>query len=128
MRKSVENLSKRKFTGGKKTASRRRRKYETDRYPNEPVVGKAALIQRRVRGGNRKIAFKTVEFANVSDPSEKRTIRSKILKVSKNAANKDYERRGVLTKGAIIDTDLGQAKVISRPAQHGVINAILLNR
>jgi small subunit ribosomal protein S8e len=34
----------------------------------------------------------------------------------------------VLTKGAIIDTELGQARVISRPAQDGIINAVLMKR
>ena len=128
MRKSVENLSKRKLTGGKKKSSRSRRKYEMDRYPNEPVLGKSVTIKRRVRGGNIKVAYKSVEFANISDPVEKKTTRSKILKVAKNPANKDLERRGVLTKGAIIDTELGQARVISRPAQDGIINAVLMKR
>jgi small subunit ribosomal protein S8e len=128
MRKSIETLTGRKLTGGKITPARSRRKYEIDRYPSEPVVGKSNTVQRRVRGGNKKISFRSVEFANISDPVEKKTSKMKILKVAKNSTNKDFERRGVLTKGAIIDTELGQARIISRPGQDGVINAVLIKR
>jgi small subunit ribosomal protein S8e len=51
MRKSVENLAKRKFTGGRKIASRGRRKFEIDRYPNEAIVGTIDTVIRTVRGG-----------------------------------------------------------------------------
>jgi small subunit ribosomal protein S8e len=124
MKKSIENLSGRKYTGGRKIAMRSRRKYEIDRYPNEAIVGSNVKVKRRVRGDNNKIAFKTVEFANVSNPEEKKTTKSKILKVIKNTANKDYDRRGVITKGTLIETELGLARVVSRPGQVGVINAI----
>jgi small subunit ribosomal protein S8e len=91
MKKSIENLSGRKYTGGRKIAMRSRRKYEIDRQPNEAIVGSNVKVKRRVRGDNNKIAFKTVEFANVSNPEEKKTTKSKILRVIKNTANKDYE-------------------------------------
>lgn len=126
MRKSVENLRGRKLTGGKIIPATSRRKYEIDRYPSEPVLGKSLTVQRRVRGGNKKISFKKVEYANVSDSVEKKSSKVKILKVAKNPANKDFERRGVLTKGAIIDCELGQARIVSRPGQDGIINAVLI--
>jgi small subunit ribosomal protein S8e len=127
MKKSVENLYGRKYTGGRKIAMRSRRKFELDRYPNEAVIGSNLEVIRRVRGDNRKMALKTVEFVNVSN-YEKKTTRSKILRVIKNTANKDYERRGVITKGTIIETELGLARVVSRPGQVGLINAIQLKK
>jgi small subunit ribosomal protein S8e len=39
----------------------------------------------------------------------------------------DYDRRGVITKGAEIETSLGIARVTSRPGNDGVINAILIS-
>jgi small subunit ribosomal protein S8e len=50
----------------------------------------------------------------------------KILGVAKNPANKEYERRQVITKGALIKTELGLARVTSRPGQNGVVNAVLV--
>jgi small subunit ribosomal protein S8e len=126
MRKSIENLGGRKLTGGRKVAMRGRRKFEIDRYPNEAVVGPSQVVSRRIRGNNNKVAFKSAEFANVIDQENKRVIKSKILRVTKNPANRDYERRGVVSKGAIIESENGTARVVSRPGQDGVVNAILI--
>jgi len=126
MRKSIENLAGRKLTGGRKVAMRGRRKFEIDRYPNEAVVGPTQIVVRRIRGNNVKAAFKTAEFANVIDKESKKVTKSKILKVSKNPANRDYERRGVISKGAVIETENGTAVVVSRPGQDAVVNAILI--
>jgi small subunit ribosomal protein S8e len=126
MRKSVENLAKRKFTGGRKIASRGRRNFEIDRYPNEATIGTMDTVTRKVRGGNTKTAFKNTDFANVTDPASNKTVRSKILRVTKNFANKDYERRGVISKGALIETEAGPARISSRPGQHGMVNAIAI--
>ena len=128
MKKSIENLSGRKYTGGRKIAMRSRRKFEIDRYPNEAVIGSNVKVTRRVRGDNSKTALKTVELANVSNVEENKTTRLKILRVIKNTANKDYERRGVITKGTVIETELGLARVISRPGQVGIINAVQLKK
>jgi small subunit ribosomal protein S8e len=128
MKKSIENLSGRNYTGGRKIAMRSRRKFEIDRYPNEAVIGSNVKVTRRVRGNNSKTALKTVELANVSNVEENKTTRLKILRVIKNTANKDYERRGVITKGTVIETELGLARVISRPGQVGIINAVQLKK
>src|ERR687884_1920645 len=122
MRKSVENLAGRKLTGGRKVAMRGRRKFEIDRYPNEAIVGVSQIVSRRTRGNNVKAAFKTAEFANIIDKENRKVTRVKILRVTKNPANRDYERRGVISKGAIIEVESGTARVLSRPGQHGVVN------
>ncbi len=67
------------------------------------------------------------DFANVSDGSGKAT-KSKILRVKKSPANRDYERRGVITKGAVIETEAGEAVVTSRPTSDGVVNAVLSSK
>ena len=126
MRKSIENLAGRKLTGGRKVAMRGRRKFEIDRYPNEAVAGTTELVTRRTRGNNVKVAFKTAEFANVIDQESKKVTKSKILRVTKNPANRDYERRGVISMGALIETEGGSARVVSRPGQNGVVNAVLV--
>jgi small subunit ribosomal protein S8e len=105
---------------------RGRRKFEIDRYPNEAVVGTTQIVARRTRGDNVKAAFKTAEFANVIDKEAKKITKSKILKVNRNPANRDYERRGVISKGAVIETESGTAVVVSRPGQDGVVNAVLV--
>lgn len=126
MKKALENLTKRKASGGRRRALRGRRKFEMDRYPAEPVLAKQLIVVRRVRGHNLKPAAKMAEFANVVDPESKKVTKMKIVEVTHNPANKDYERRGVITKGAMIKTEAGTARVLSRPGQDGTINAILV--
>lgn len=125
MRKSVENLSTSKITGGRRTPLRIRRKYETDRYPNEPTNGAQLTITRRVRGNNKKTALKSIDFVNLST-GESKVKKSKIIKVLENATNNDYKRRGIITKGAILETQEGKCRVVSKPGQNGIVNAILL--
>ena len=43
-----------------------------------------------------------------------------------NATNNDYKRRGIITKGAILETQEGKCKVVSKPGQNGIVNAILV--
>jgi len=125
VRKCVENLATSKITGGRRHPLRTRRKYETDRYPNEPINGAQVTITRRVRGNNRKTALKTIDFVNLATEGAK-VKKVKILKVLENATNNDYKRRGIITKGAILETQEGKCRVVSKPGQIGIVNAILV--
>jgi small subunit ribosomal protein S8e len=126
MRRSLENLAKRKPSGGSRVRSRSRRRFEIDRYPNEAGMGANIVIMRRSRGNNTKTALKAANTVNVTDLVSKKTTKLPIKNVSKNQANKDYERRGVISKGALLETDSGTARVVSRPGQDGCVNAILV--
>ena len=125
MRKSVENLATSKTTGGRRHPLRIRRKYETDRYPNESINGAQVTITRRVRGNNKKTALKSIDFVNLATADSK-VKKTKILKVLDNATNNDYKRRGIITKGAILETQEGKCRVVSKPGQTGIVNAILV--
>ncbi len=127
MTRSIENLTKRKTTGGRSRPSRGRRAYERDGYAIEPLAGPTARRFSRTRGGRMNAGLVFSEVANVSDSSGK-TTKAKILRVRKSPANRDYERRGVITKGAVIDTDVGEAVVTSRPTDDGVVNAVLTSK
>ena len=125
MRKSVENLATSKITGGRRVPLRIRRKYETDRYPNEAINGAQVTVTRRIRGNNKKTALKSIDFVNLAT-GEAKVKKTKIIKVLDNATNNDYKRRGIITKGAILETAEGKCKVVSKPGQNGIVNAILL--
>ncbi len=125
MKKCVENLATSKLTGGRRHPLRVRRKYEIDRYPNEALTDPQVTVTRKVRGKNQKTALKKIDFINLSVPNSK-VKKTKILKVLENPTNNDYQRRGVITKGAILETKEGKCKVVSRPGQDGVVNAILI--
>ena len=125
MRKSIENLATSKVTGGRRHPLRIRRKYEIDRYPNEPLAGKQETITRKSRGKNLKTGLKTIDFVNLAIPNSK-VKKAKIVRVLENPTNSDYQRRGVITKGAILETEDGKCRVVSKPGQHGAVNAVLI--
>jgi len=124
VKKSIENLGTSKVTGGRRHPLRSRRKYEIDRFPNEALIGEQITITRKVRGKNVKTAIKTIDSVNLAIDSKIKRV--KIIKVLENATNNDYQRRGIISKGAILETEEGKCRVVSRPGQHGTVNAILV--
>lgn len=52
MVKAVENLRKRKLSGGKRRPNRSRRAFEADDYPFEPVVGETVRSPKRTARGH----------------------------------------------------------------------------
>lgn len=66
------------------------------------------------------------EYANVADPKSGVTRKARIITVKANPANPFFARRNITTKGAIIETELGDAVVTSRPGQNGIVNARLI--
>jgi len=96
------------------------------RTPTETLMGEP---KRRTIDSRRK-AKKTpglrLNQVNVTDPSKNVTFRAELQDVEKNEANMDYQRRKVITRGTIIKTSKGRARVTSRPGQDGIINAVLI--
>ena len=127
MTRPIENLVKRRPTGGRTRPHRGRRAYEKDGYAIEPLVGPATKRKIYRRGGHVTSGTITADFANVTDGKGK-TSKSKIIRVKSSPANRDYERRGVITKGAILETAAGEAVVTSRPTADGVVNAALTSK
>ncbi|MBT8171678.1 30S ribosomal protein S8e [Candidatus Bathyarchaeota archaeon] len=118
---------KHKDSGGRKIANRKKRRFEKGFFPAETTLGKNKSKTIRKHGGNEKVRLLAVNQANIADASGK-TSQVEILRVIKNPANVDYDRRGVITKGTMIATKLGTARVTSRPGQDGIVNAILIDK
>ena len=96
MKRSVENLATSKITGGRRRPLRSRKKFETNRFPNEAVIGEQITVTRKVRGKNVKTAIKTINTVNLIIDSKAKRV--KILKVLENSTNNDYQRRGIILK------------------------------
>lgn len=120
---------------------RARRKVSGGRYKNikgkklkdlagEPALTKIGDVKARIkkiRGGYTKKNLLFGNVANIYDPKTKKYIKAKIESVKDNSANRHFVRRNIITKGAIIKTDKGDAMVKSRPGQSGVIDAVLVS-
>jgi small subunit ribosomal protein S8e len=116
--------SKRKFTGKKYKYFRKKRKRELQRPPIETEIGELKRKKQRTLGGNYKLKLFSTNYINVTDPASNKTSKVKILRFESNPASKDYNRRHILTKGTIVETELGKARITSRPGQDGVLNAV----
>jgi small subunit ribosomal protein S8e len=122
------SLRKRKRTGGRKRAYRVKRNFEKGSFPAETILGEPK--RRRIRGYGGKIKIKALsdKYASVTNPQSGKTEKTEILRVVRNKANVDYNRRGVITKGAEVETYLGLARVTSSPGSDGVVNAVLIGK
>lgn len=117
-------IEKRKKTGGKKRAYRTKRLREQGSQPVQTMFSETQRKNDSRISGIIKTRLVSTNYVNVSNPSSGKTERLEILDVVRNPANVDYNRRGVITKGVILRTENGLARIISRPGQHGVLNAI----
>jgi small subunit ribosomal protein S8e len=115
-----------KRTGGKITLYRRKKKFELGSNPLMTKFGKERKTVVKTKGGGRKIKALAAQKANVYDPVTKQTKVVKITDIVANPANPHFVRRGIITKGATVDTELGLARITSRPSQQGVISAVLI--
>lgn len=120
------NLHKKKASGGRKRANRKKRRFERGNYPTQTTLDERKLKTIRRHGGNFKTRAFSESVASVSNPDTGKTDKEDILRVVRNPANVNYDRRGVITKGTLIETKLGLARVTSRPGQHGTISATLV--
>ena len=118
--------SKRKYTGKKYRYFRKKRKRELERSRIDTEIGQEKKKKQRVMGGNFKLKLFATQYINITDPGTNKTKKVRILGFEENLASKDLNRRHVLTKGAIVETELGNARVTSRPGQDGVLNGILV--
>ena len=122
-----QGKSKRMRTGGRRKLARKKRKFEIggEKYP--AIIGPKDHKKMRIRANNQKIKVAASDTVCVTNQKTKQTKVVKIQNVLENTANPHYVRRNIITKGAIIETEMGKAKVTSRPGQDGCINAILID-
>jgi small subunit ribosomal protein S8e len=121
-----QGKSVRVATGGRYRLSRGKRRSEIGSAATDTHIGEDRRKIVRTFGGNLKVRAMRAQFANVADRSSGKISKVRIETVEENVANPNYVRRNLLTRGAVIRTEIGRARIISRPGQDGVINAVLI--
>jgi small subunit ribosomal protein S8e len=119
-----QGRSRRTRTGGRIRPHHKKKKSELGREPTETEVGEPTLRVVDVRGDSHKVRALSTNVANVTDNGT--TENTTIEDVVENPANPNYARRNIVTKGAVIETSAGRARVTSRPGQTGAVNAVLV--
>ncbi|MFB6241685.1 MAG: 30S ribosomal protein S8e [Candidatus Nanosalina sp.] len=117
--------SETKKSGGKTRSYRKSKKYDLGSEFSSPKLGDDRKVELKdARGNTVKRVVRKEATANLSVDGEVKNV--DIEAVLENPANDNYVRRSLLTKGTIVRTEEGKARITSRPGQDGVINAELI--
>lgn len=119
--------SKRKQTGKRYVENRKKKRRNLGGIQKLCTPGEEQTSISRRMGANKVTSLIHTQYAvvNVTPTTKKKT---KIKIVKDNPASKHFVRINAITKGAIVDSDLGLIRVTSRPSKHGVINAVLVEK
>jgi small subunit ribosomal protein S8e len=115
-----------KVTGGKIHKHRKKRRFQRGSVATLTTLGEVKNKIERKRSGISKIRLIKVDFVNALNPKTKKAKKVKILNVVEHADNPHYTRRGIITKGCVVKTEIGLVKITSRPSQEGVANGIMI--
>ncbi len=122
-------ISRRKSSGGRlkrPSSYRGKRRTEIASEKQFAMIGDASRKVYRKRAGSQTVRVLYDTIINVADKKTGKVIKATLQSVSENAADPNYVRRNIMTKGAVVETDKGQVRITSRPGSHGVINGVLL--
>jgi len=114
----------RKISGGRYKQSRKKKHYETPGQKKIVKLGEEKKSVKRVLGGNKKIILLSSKFINVENKGKVKKV--EIKNVLETPSNKFLARQNILTKGTIVETELGKVRLTNRPSQEGNINGILV--
>ncbi len=114
----------RKTSGGRYKKPKKRKLTGRQNQSRIVKIGDAKTKLLKGRGGNTKL----VSFFNnaVNIVIKGKSKKSLIKNVLETPSNTFLARQNILVKGAIIETDLGKAKITNRPSQEGNIQAKLI--
>ena len=116
----------RKKSGALYRDFRKKRKHETGTVATLTRLGPHVTRTIRIKGDHRKNRVLQSDRANVFDQKNRTYAVVKIKTITENPANRHFVRRNIMTKGSVVETELGKARITSRPGQDGVINAVLI--
>jgi small subunit ribosomal protein S8e len=113
-----------KITGGKYLKRRKKRLHERSGQKVPLRLGEEKRKVKKVRGGNVKVSLLRVKIVNVL--SDGKTKKTEIKNVLETPSNRFLARQNIVTKGAVVETELGKVKITNRPTQEGIANGILV--
>jgi small subunit ribosomal protein S8e len=115
-----QGKSRRKYTGGRRIASKGKRKFELGREAAEPHLDETRRKNVDTLGGNRKVRLLRCNMANVTDPSNNSTRQVSIETVVDNNSNKHYIRRNILSQGGPLSMTLRSRRFYVRTVWTGL--------
>ncbi len=93
-------------------------------FASTKIADKDLRVKVRKRGGNTGLKLK--KAVTMSVVTKEGTKKAKVIRVLESH-NPEFVRTNIITKGAVVETDLGKARVTNRVGQDGVINGVLIS-
>jgi small subunit ribosomal protein S8e len=115
----------RKKSGGKYIKSKKKKLYEMPGQRKIIKIGEEKRKTKRIRGGKKRIFLLKAKFVNIQT-KDKKSKKVEIKNVLETPSNRFLARQNILTRGTIVETELGKVKITNRPTQEGVVNGVLV--
>ncbi len=111
--------------GKRRIKARDKKKSEIGNYFSSTKMAEnnQTRMMRR-RGGARTPVLKNAGYVNLLTKDGYKKV--KIKGVLESRDNRNFARQNIITKGTVINTEIGKAEVINRPGREGSINARLI--
>ncbi|MFH1520870.1 MAG: 30S ribosomal protein S8e [Candidatus Micrarchaeota archaeon] len=111
-------------TGGRRRKSRDKKlSHSGGVFASTKIAEKEVKVKTRGRGGNHGIKMKKAVFINVVNKDKMKKV--KIIRVL-SSHNPEFVRMNIMTRGAVVETELGKVKITNRIGQDGVVNGVLV--
>jgi small subunit ribosomal protein S8e len=93
-------------------------------FPATKVSAKDLRVGVRGRGGARSLKLKKASSVSVvmKDGKMKKAAIKRVLE----SHNPEFVRMNIITRGAVLETDVGKVRVTNRVGQDGVVNGVLV--
>jgi len=113
-----------KISGGKYIKRRKKKLYELPGQKKVVKLGEKRKRTKKVQGGNKKSFLLKIDEVNVQVKGKSKKV--KIKNVLETPSNRFLARQNIITKGTIVETDLGKVKITNRPTQESVLNGVII--
>jgi len=114
-----------KISGGKYIKRRKKKSYELAGQKRIVKLGDEKRKTKKTMGGNKKTYLLKTKLVNVKT-KDKKLQKTEIKNVIETPSNRFLARQNIITKGTIVETELGKVRITNRPTQEGVLNGILV--
>lgn len=119
-----------KPSGGHRRANHKKKIYEGGGIWSETKLLVASSAEKRkatkTKCPQMKSKLYSTCIANIINPKTGKGEKTKILAVIDHPDNPHFTRQMLITKGCTVKTEMGLARVTSRPGQIGTVNCVLV--
>ena len=113
-----------KVSGGKYIKRRKKKLYELPGQKRIVKLGEKKKRAKRIKGGNKKTFLLQISEVNIQTKGKSK--KAKIKNVLETPSNRFLARQNIITRGTIVETDLGKVKITNRPTQESVLNGVII--